>query len=428
MPAFASRLKLVLLMALIVTGTGGCSRAAASMGWYDESTRDVDALDYFTAEEIATGKIYRAQRRAFWFGGIVLDLIFWGALFCFGLARRIDVFSGRISGQRFWLRCAIFLAVVFAIRVVVFHPLAFASYAHRAANGLSNQSGLDWHADRARFLAGYLGLFALAVFAVYQIARWTPKWWWAWSGLGGAVLIVVGMYVYPNVIAPMFNTFTPLENGSLKTRLIELANRCDIDVDSIYVMDASRRSSHTNAYFAGIGGSRRIVLYDTLLEGHTDDEVASILAHEIGHWRHGHTARGVGWAIGGTFALLFFLDRVLVFVVGRRIGGIESKASLVGMPLVLLAMSCANLVSTPAQSAISRAMERQADDEELRLTGDPDLLISAMRKMAIANRSDVEPHPFVEWCFYSHPSTMNRIRRAVFEKRSLERMSSAVEP
>ena len=399
------------LFALVLAGA---TLLHAADGWYEISADEVPATAYFASDDVAKGKTYQAQRLEFWFGFLVLELAFWSALLFTPAGKRIAAWASRVSGGRHWLTAALVLTVSLVLVEIVNHPLALGSFLHRRAYGPATQSVASWHLDRLLAAGGSVLITAAGLTVAYVLLRRTPRWWWLLSGVGGSALIVVGMFIYPIWIAPVFNEFEPLEDGPLREKIIALATRCDIDVESIYVMDASRRGSHTNAYFVGVGSSQRIVLYDNLIEEHSDEEVVAVLAHEIGHWKHRHVWRGIALASLGTFALLFIVSRVLRVVARRRAC---EEWDLALAPVVFLTILIGNTVSMPIQNDQSRRMERQADDEELALTGDPRLLISGMRKMALTNQSDVEPHPIVEWLFYSHPSTMNRIRRAIAEER-----------
>jgi len=391
--------------------------AAAAPGWYEISAGEVPASDYFDAGAIARGKRYRAARLGFQGGFLALEIAFWGLLLATGAARRLAAQASRVTGERFWLTALVFFVALFVLRQVWSYPLALVSRAHRVDAGLSTQSAASWHLDWLLASGGSAMLGALGFALAYVVSRRLPRLWWLVVGTGAAALIVIGSYVWPVVVAPIFNRFEELADGELRTRLVEMAERYGIDVDAIVVMDASRRSPHTNAYFAGVGATRRIVLYDTLLAEHTDDEVVAVLAHEIGHWRGGHVPRGIAWGAFGTFGLLFLVDRALAFWSRRGPSGVDAKHQLAGAPVFLLVVTLGNVFTLPIQNAISRQMEREADDFELAATGDPRLLISGMQKMALRNLADVEPHPLVEWVFSSHPSTMARIRRALAEER-----------
>jgi STE24 endopeptidase len=218
--------------------------------------------------------------------------------------------------------------------------------------------------------------------------------------------------LYPIVVDPMFNTFTPLRDTEwrhLEPRVRELLGTAGIPVEDILVMDASRQGSHSNAYFTGFGATRRIVLYDNLLASHTEDEVLSILAHEIGHWRHDHIVKGLSLAGLAAILACFLLSRLLLALVDRPPWKLHSPSDPRVLPLLLLLAVLASWLSTPVQNAVSRYFERQADRAALELAGKPKAFIDAEITLSRKNKSNVTPHAFNAWLFGSHPTALERI-------------------
>ena len=173
-----------------------------------------------------------------------------------------------------------------------------------------------------------------------------------------------------------------------------------------------RQTNHTNAYFTGFGSTRRIVLYDNLLKKHTPAEIESILAHEIGHWRHDHIVKGL--LLGTAAALLgfFLLHCVLHWAVGRAPWHLQSIADPAGLPLVLLLISLGSWAAMPVGNAVSRHFERQADQVSLDLARQPAAFIECERKLARDNLGNVAPSPWNVWLFSTHPPTVERIHMA----------------
>jgi STE24 endopeptidase len=411
-----------LLGALLFCAHSLAPASSTSSGWYEVSAAEAPATDFFTADEIAAGKGYHAERLAFWCGFLALELGFWTALLASGLASRFARLAERVARGRFWLSALLLFAGLFVLRELVLHPLAMASYFHRRAHGLSNQTLGAWHLERLLWAGGEVPIAALGMTIAYVLLRRSPRRWWLWTGGVAAAFIALGMYIYPVLVSPVFNDFTTLADGPLKHRLVELAARAGagVDVEAIQIMDASRQSRHSNAYVAGLGATQRIVLFDTLLEDHNDAEVASVVAHELGHWNHAHVEKATALAATGAVVLLFLAGRFLGWWSRRGWCSVTAKWSLAGAPVFILFLTAASLASLPLQSAVSRHFERQADEEELALACDPAAMVSSLQKMARRNLSNVEPPPFVQWFLGSHPSTMDRIRRALAEKRRLE--------
>jgi len=233
--------------------------------------------------------------------------------------------------------------------------------------------------------------------------------------------------ILPIWIAPLFNTFTPLEKtewGYLREPVAELARRGGVPVDEILVMDASRQGSHTNAYFTGFGGTRRIVLYDTLLRQHMKAkdwrEVEVILAHEMGHWQHDHIVTGI--MIGGVAALAGFclLSWILQRLVGRPPLRLTSPHDPAGVPLLMLLVVVGTWLAAPVGNAISRHFERQADLVSLEMTRNPEIFIDAEIRLARDNISNVTPNRWSILFMATHPPAVERIRMAEDWKKSSE--------
>jgi STE24 endopeptidase len=216
----------------------------------------------------------------------------------------------------------------------------------------------------------------------------------------------------PVVLDPLFNKFTPMKDNETKAEIVAMSAKAGIEVGDVLVMDASRRTRHTNAYFTGFGSTKRIVLYDTLLETHTKPEVLSVIAHEIGHWKYAHIYKGFFMGIVGTVLLLLIVKFAGGWLVGRMPLGAETLASPATIPLVFLILFICGLAGAPVESGVSRWFERQADRTALELTDDGETFVQMQVKLARANASDPDPPAFFYYWYYSHPSTMERIAAA----------------
>ena len=408
---FASAVLLLLPLAFT-----GC----VDESWKEAATLDVSAADWFTAEEIERGRSFGRERLSFGIASLVLKSAYLVALLASGIGARLATWAMARCGGRIFLAALLWFACVLSAYELLSYPLAvWRGYLHlkHPEYDLLRSTFLEWSLDKLRSTALWLG-FAVPLFSVgYWLINRRPRSWWLIAAGGLALVSVVAAYLLPLLIAPLFNEFRPLDEGELRTRLVVLAERAGIDSADIFVVDGSRRSRHANAYFSGIGSSQRIVLYDTLIETQNVEEVESVLAHEIGHWRAGHIHRGLAVGVLGGLVLLFVLDRVLFWAAGRGLWRDRVQGSLAGAPLFLLVVLQANWWTLPVQNAISRSMEREADDAELELADNPRGMISSLVKLARQNISDVDPAPWKHWFFHSHPSTLWRIRRAELELR-----------
>jgi len=191
-----------------------------------------------------------------------------------------------------------------------------------------------------------------------------------------------------------------------------LTQKANLPVQDVYVMNASRTGKHSNAYFAGFGSTRRIVFYDNLLRNHFIEEVESILAHEIGHWKYDHIVRGI---LLGSFALIlgaWIVDGILVNASKHSPWNLKSKNDPASVGLLAMVLFFGEWLVRPAENYVSRSFEVQADLASLELIKDRDLFIQSEKRLAIQNKSNVAPSPWNQWIFSTHPSSVERIRMA----------------
>jgi len=255
------------------------------------------------------------------------------------------------------------------------------------------------------------GLTALALVALVALARRTRR-WWAWGAAATAGLVIAGSFAYPLVVEPVFNRFTPLPAGELREDLLALAARDGVPVEEVLVADASRRTTALNAYVSGFGSSRRIVVYDTLLERATDEEVELVVAHELGHADERDVLVGTLLGALGAAAAVCALALVLSWTPLLRRAGADGMADPRVVPVVLALVAVTSLLVAPASNLVSRAIEARADVHALDLTGDPRTFIATQKRLALSNLSDLDPHPLAYAFFASHPSVTERLSLA----------------
>jgi STE24 endopeptidase len=295
-------------------------------------------------------------------------------------------------------------------------PLSYVyGYVVQHAWGLSNQGLGDWFGDRARGAAIAAAFAAVMAIAWFGVVRWQPRTWWLWGWAVFTVLTALVAFIWPIVIAPLFNKFTPLPEGSLRTRVLDLASEAGVGVGEVYVIDASRRSSIENAYVAGLGSSKQMVLYDTLITGKAEDDTAFIVAHELGHQVENHVVKNVVLASAGLFAGL----AILGFLSGRSgfwaWAGANGPSDLRALPLLLLFALVANLIALPVQNFVSRRFEARADEIAMDLTRDPATATRVFRRLAYANIADLRPPDLAVVILFTHPPIPQRIEAANVE-------------
>lgn len=271
--------------------------------------------------------------------------------------------------------------------------------------GLSAQTAAGWFADYGKSALIGLLLSAVALTGLYVLITRCPAHWWFFAGTAFALFLFLGSYLYPLLIDPLFYRFTDLEDRELQEEIMKMAGKAGIEVERVLVADASRRTHKANAYFSGIGRTRRIVIYDTLLQRFTSEEALAVIAHEMGHWRHGHLWRGLLISAAGSFVALYALQLILM-----KMG---LHADFRALPLALLFFALLSMAAAPAQNALSRSREREADRCAFVLTGDPAPLVSLYQKLARVNLSVVQPHPLLKAALYTHPPLMERIEAAL---------------
>jgi STE24 endopeptidase len=247
---------------------------------------------------------------------------------------------------------------------------------------------------------------------------WLESWWYAPAWALFAVFQLLMAFVAPVLILPLFNKFEPLQDQALRAKIIDLADEAEFPLEGVYQVDASRRSTHSNAYFAGLGKTRRIALFDTLIEQHSHEEILAVLAHEIGHWVKHH----IVWMLVASVlasGVALYLAALLLRVpwVYQAIGTGDLFARLgptgpvvaIGLYVIGILASPLGLIVSPLANWFSRRNEYQADAYALQLYGHPTALADALIGLSEKNLSNLFPHPLVVVFRYSHPPLVRRV-------------------
>jgi STE24 endopeptidase len=256
------------------------------------------------------------------------------------------------------------------------------------------------------FLLGGLILWLLLTLVIHGGGAW---WVWAWMLVGGFELMM--LWLYPVVIAPLFNKFEPIQNLGLVERIRNLMEKVGLRVKAVLKMDAGKRSKHTNAYFTGIGKTKRIVLFDTLLQSHPEEEIISVLAHEVGHWKKRHVLKQIILLEILSFAAFYIVDSLLNWPLLYQTFGFTQPTVYVGIFLIGALLSPLGYFAQPLEAAISRRFECEADDFVLELTKTTVPMCNALKRLASDNLANLIPHPLYAWFYYSHPPLVERIER-----------------
>jgi STE24 endopeptidase len=295
---------------------------------------------------------------------------------------------------------AAYAALIAAFSAVVRTPLAFWSGWWRERRwGFSTQGAGGWLADYAKGIGVSLVLGAAAWTVAVALARAWAGWWALPAGAGLALAVLLLTFVAPVVLEPLFNRFRPLEDEALAAELRGLSERAGVPVRDVLVADASRRTTKVNAYVSGIGRTRRVVLFDTLLKASDPASVRVVVAHELGHRRDRHVAKLTLLGMAGAAVAV----AVLWAVLGTRVAQPRT------LPEALLLLLALELAALPAGSWLSRRYERAADYCSLDLTGEPAAFARAHVELARRNLSDLEPPRLVYALLFSHPTPPERL-------------------
>ena len=251
-----------------------------------------------------------------------------------------------------------------------------------------------------------MGILLGAFLALIHYAR-TSWWFWVWLFFSAFQLLMI--WIYPVWIAPLFNKFEPVKDEILKNRIVELMAKVGLKTEGVYQIDAGKRSKHTNAYFTGLGKTKRIVLYDTLLASHSADEIISVLAHEVGHWKKRHILKQIIFMEAASFVVLYGVYRLIDWPLLYQTFGFEQPIPYVGLLLLAALFGPVSFFFTPVGSVIMRKFEREADTFSYRLVGTATPLAEALKRLAKDNLANLHPHPFYAWFYYSHPPLTERI-------------------
>jgi STE24 endopeptidase len=362
---------------------------------------------YFTDAEIARADRFAGEIRPPSYLSLLVSLVLVALL---TLTRRGLAFVGRFRRGPRWLQVPILVAVVMLAAWLVTLPLDIWREVVLREWDLSTQTWGGWLLDGIKGLAITWALTSTGLVVLVWLARRMPRWWFLPASLAVIVLTFVMSFAYPLVVEPVFNRFESMPQGELRTSLLRLAERDGVPVDDVLIADASRRTTRLNAYVSGFGATRRIVVYDTLLDQAPEDEVEVIVAHELGHADDNDVVAGTTLA-----ALAGAIGIVLVWWVldsrwarSRGAGAGEPLSAVVVLGLAVLT----GFALSPVTNGVSRIVELRADEHALALSGRPDTVIEMQQRLAITNIADLTPPRWASLWFASHPSVLERIELA----------------
>ena len=368
------------------------------------------------ANEDKATRYHRLRRRASILGTALAALLLL-LLLLTGASAVLRDAAASVAGGSFTLTIIIYTAAAALASELLQLPLAFyLGVTLERRYGLSTQTTPRWWLDQAKgALLGLVFGAGVAVLVLWLL-RWMPDWWWIAAAAALSLLMVVLAHLAPVLLLPIFYDFVPLDRPALRDRLIALAERAGARVLGVFEWRLGDRTRKANAALTGIGRTRRILLSDTLLADHSDDEIEVILAHELAHHVHRDIWSGIALETGLMTLGLFLADRAVEAAVGRF--GLTGKADPAVIPLLVLAGGAVSLALLPLANAVSRAHERRADRYALEMTGNSAAFVSAMKRLGAQNLAEERPSRLVEWLFYTHPPIAARLQAAETWRRS----------
>ncbi len=268
-----------------------------------------------------------------------------------------------------------------------------------------------WLMDLLKAFAVSTVLMGLLLGAFLALLCFAPRAWWFWTWLVFASFQLLMIWLYPVVIAPLFNKYEPVRDEGLKGAIVALMAKVGLRTEGVYQVDEGKRSRHTNAYFTGLGKTKRIVLFDTLIASHTTDEIVAILAHEIGHWKRRHILKQLVFLETASLAVLWVASHLIAWPLLYDTFGFARPVPFVGLLLTAAVFGPLTIFLTPFVSAMQRRFEREADDAVPALTGTTLPLARALKRLAKDNLANLHPHPLYARFHYSHPPLAERIAR-----------------
>lgn len=305
----------------------------------------------------------------------------------------------------------VFLVFVFFIGLfssIIFMPLnIYSGFYLEHKYKLSNQTFYKYFVENLKSLLVGLSIGIPILLLFFFIINKFGEIWWLIFASAMFLISVVLSQIFPIIILPIFYKIIPLNDEDLKTRITNLAAEAGLKVENVFSFDMSKNTKKANAAFTGLGKTKRIILGDTLLNNYSKDEIETVIAHELGHYKHKHIIKNILFGTVSSYLTFFIMS--LLYKNSLAWFSLESINQIAAFPLLSLWAMLIGLIQTPIGNVLSRKFEYEADRYAVESTHKPSSFINTLTKLTEQNLGDKEPHPFVEWFFYSHPSIKNRI-------------------
>ncbi len=375
--------------------------------------RRTEILRHFSEEDIAIGRKHTLDHNQLTPLSRSLFYLYFCVMLFGGVSAFAESESFKLANGSWLIALPLYILFLILTSTVLFSPVeAYREFVIERRAGLSTTSVKLWLLDQLKgLIVGWIFASILA-YPIIALITYLPRIWPLPTALAIIAFLAFTFWVSPWIIAPLFNRFTPLENESLAEKVKSLFAQLGITVEKILIMDASRRSNYLNAYFTGLGNSRRVVLYDTLAQACPEPEILSVVAHELGHWKHNHILKlffleGIGLTSG-----LVVFKLALDSAAFRQFFHLQSPSSLQLLLLLPFLTSLLGKITAPVLATISRRFERQADQMAFHLTQNPQAFISLEKRLVQRAKADLLIPKWIHSWHSSHPLPEERIQAA----------------
>ena len=368
-----------------------------------------DFQDVYDREKYARSQSYLRDRTRFGIFSSTFSLLLILVVIHTGLFGVLDQFV-RVQTNQPILVGLLFFGIIFIIQDIISLPFSiYSTFVIEEKFEFNRTTPKTFVIDKLKGYALTVILGSAAIVPIlFFFERFGPRGWWiAWAMVTLFMIVVQPLFVH--VIAPLFNKFTPLEEGELRTAIEEYSEKVKFPIGRIDVMDGSKRSGHSNAYFSGLGKSRRIALFDTLLEKHTTEEIISVVAHEVGHYKRKHIIKGTALGILETGVMLFIFNLIMKDAALFAVFGVSDISVYGGLVFFAMLYAPVSMITSLLTTAVSRKNEFEADTFSLETTNNPQALVNMLKGLAANNLAHLTPHPLKVFLSYSHPPVISRI-------------------
>lgn len=364
--------------------------------------------DFIDEEKLAAINAYSLDNSSlFLIRKIVTDLV----LLAFILTGFLQWINGLFFSLHYIAAGLGFFLLVGAIFFVLELPFDYYdTFVLEEKYGFNRSDVRTWILDNVKAAVLSACLLVLMAGPLLWTIHVSPNYWWLLGFLIVSLIQFILVVLYPVIIAPLFNKFEPLQDAGLAEKVQQLVQATGMRAEGMFQMDAGRRSAHSNAYFTGLGKTKRVVLFDTLINSHTHEEILGVLAHELGHFKLKHVLKmylvSLGAMLAGFYATYWMLNWSLLY----QTFDFEPSQYHVGLFLIGILLRKLTFFLRPGAAVMSRRFERDADVFAVRLLKDTGPLVTALKKLASHNLANLKPHPLYVWFYYSHPPLLDRVR------------------